>query len=293
MQHSSAPRTQQEFLLRTMPQIKLGIGAVLDKLHQDVVPKRYRDRLTEDVLEVSLHPAIAELIADFADEVESELSEASAKHALLYDRRCSVTLEQATTQTAPAFEVRARPAGGATQSRSHTIGETGDSGAKPTHASVSGPHPSRAPETEKDIAPETMVEEGMGWDPEHWRLCVKSRDGDLLQIAPLPRATTLVGRDPHMDPTAGIIVLLPSLTTVSRQMLLVRWEPEAGQPGFRIVNLGSLPIHLPKTSIPGARLRDGSIDAAMRLTGHATRVRPGEPFAVGTAGPVIIIDSAT
>ncbi len=265
-----------EFLREVLPQVKLGLGELIDRENARSLPERYARLLPESLLVVTLRPDAAEALTPVARPLEMELTDSCSRHGSLYDRTYRVQLRRSEDPNASLFSVS-----------SHAGQELAE---EPVDVETEAVVPA-APLPVAD--PDATRIDGMGppegWEPGRWILVVEDQQGEEREAFRLTEPVTTVGRRSD-DPLLETTVSLRDVPHISRRQLALVWEPRDGAAGFRVYNLGLNPLHLPSLDVPGARLARGHLHLDRIGAEHSGWVSPGMPLRIGEAGPVLRVD---
>jgi hypothetical protein len=260
-----------EFLKDVLPEVKISLGALIDRENARVLPGRYARLLPQTLLVVTLRPDVAAALAPIAVQIEHELTESCTRHGSLYDRIYAVQLRRASAPEAPLFTVAAH----AGQPR------------EPSPESPSGPAPERPEPVIHDSDPDATRVDGWdspGWDAGRWMLMVEDGSGEEREVFRLSEPLTTVGRRSD-DPRLQVTVALSEAPHVSRRQLALLWDGDEPIPGFRVFNLGLNSLHLEGREVPGARLGRRALELDEIDASHSARLEIGSPIRIGEHGP--------
>jgi hypothetical protein len=279
-----------DVLLRdTLPEVKLALGRIIDRENARAVPERYAQLLPETVLVVTLRPDAAEALLPVAPAVERELTDSCMRHGSLYDREYRVQLRRAERESAALYAVSSHPVSELEEVEAERLTAT------PAAAPVPGLAPDSAPEPTTAFDPDATRLEGVsppaGWEAGRFALAVEDDQGGERESFPLVQPATTVGRRSR-DPSTRSDVGISEAPHVSRRQLALVWEPRAGEPGFRVYNLGLNTVHLGERDLPGANLKQGPLRLEELQGEHVGWVAPGEALRIGEKGPVLRVREA-
>jgi hypothetical protein len=301
VRHRQHVGQEQDFFSSVLPRLKLAIGEAIDRDNAQRIPARYRARLGRTRLDVVLHPAIAGEISHLFGELEADLADSVARHALMYERQYALALSSITDGTEAPFSViihsMARDATLAPSEDGTLTDHTEPAAATPVEAR--GTEPEAAPRTETEAesrrtepeaAPRTETEAVDGWKTGQWRLHVLSRSGEPIADAVLEQREMMVGREPGRYPGGTALRLPDNLTTVSRRQLVVQWDPGEEGPAFRVYNTGKAHLQVNDAVIPGANIGEGLPQLGQLRDDFSLRISPGARAEIGRTGPIIYIE---
>lgn len=268
---NAAGVTLDEFLKDVLPEVKIALGALIDRENARPLPGRYARLLPQTLLVVALRPDVAAALAPIAGQIEHELTDSCTRHGSLYDRIYAVQFRRASAPEAPLFSVSAH-AGQRPEPPAEVPSEAKGSGTEPV-IHDSDPDVTRAEGWE----PST-------WKPGRWVLTVEDGSGEEREVFRLSEPLTTVGRRSE-DPRLQVTVALSEAPHVSRRQLALLWDGEEPIPGFRVFNLGLNPLHVEGGEIPGARLGRRPLELGEIDASHSARVEVGSPIRIGEHGP--------
>ena len=286
-----------DVLLRdTLPEIKLALGRLIDRENARALPERYAQLLPETVLVVTLRPDAAQAILKVAKQVEAELTDSCMRHGSLYDREYRVQLRRAEVDNAPLYAVSLHLREELEQVEAERLTEHDATSAATVAAVDDGDRTTAATAPEAPgFDPDATRVEGIsapaGWEPGRWALVVEDMEGAEQERFPLTEPSTTVGRQTD-NARLRADVAIADAPHVSRRQLALAWEPRAGEPGFRVYNLGLNPVHLPDRDVPGANLKQGPLRLEQLQGEHVARLEPGTPLRIGEKGPVLRVVEA-
>lgn len=282
-------------LREAIPEIKLALGDLIDRDNARALPDRYAKLLPEATLAVTLRPDAAEALLPIAAELEAELSDSCTRHGSLYDRVYRVRLRRADAQGVPLFRVSTvsgreaevasvapPPPPVPSPAAERTMAAPA---APPSDPTMAAP-PRRAPMMDPDATRIEGIGPPPGPAPGRFLLVVEDEDGTEREVFPLSEALTTVGRRSD-DPSLRSSVALDGAPHVSRRQLALVWEPQRGEPGFRVYNLGLNTVHVGDAEVPGANLGKGPLRLEEVADLHAVRLTAGETLRIGEHGPVL------
>jgi hypothetical protein len=316
-------------LREAVPEIKLALGDLIDRENQRAIPDRYHKLLPEQTLVVTLRPDAGEAVQPIAGELERELSDSCMRHGSLYDRAYRVKLRVAPSPAAPLFRVAMRrgeeaepelfqaprrqpeptPSAAAAQPAVSVQVPSGPSASTiaADNATIIAPEPAApaappaaapsAPSVDPDatrldgapLAPAAGADDE-GFDSGRFVLAVEDEAGTERERFPVPGRTTTVGRQTE-NPTLRSDVAITDAPHVSRQQLVLVWEPREEQPGFTVYNVGLNPVHVGGREVAGAN-RKGELQVEELGGDHSEWVAPGSEMMIGEHGPVLrIVDT--
>jgi hypothetical protein len=270
-----------ELLSRTVPEVKLALGELIDRENTRALPARYVRLLPDTLLVVALRPDAAEALAPIKGEVERELTDSCRRHGSLYDRSYRVELRRTDVPDAPLFQV------------SSHAGTPAEEVGEPKQAIGEAAHPP-APRSLPLADPDATRIDGFGppgeapWQPGRWLLVVTA-EGEEREVFRLTEPVTTVGRRTD-DPMLQTTVALSDVPHVSRRQLVLAWEPREEAPGFRVMNVGLPPVRLPGLEIPGANLGRAPLRPDSLPAEHSGWLPPGVPLEIGESGPTLRIE---
>lgn len=266
-------------LLRTgVPEIKLGLGEVIDRENVRPLPAKYARLLPDTLLQVVLRADAAEALREIATDVERELTDSCNRHGSLYDRTYRVELQRSDDPDAPLFAVNVRAG---------NDDASGEARGDDAGASERGDRPAM-PVAERESAADAPADASSGWAPDRWVLIVE-QDEQAREAFRIMTPMVTVGRtaaDPALRPTIAI----SNAPGVSRRQIVLLWQERDGAPGFRLYNIGLNAVHLPGREIAGARLRGDDIDLESVVGEHTGWLPPGVSLRIGEDGPSLRIE---
>ena len=260
-------------LRETIPEVKLALGEHIDRENERAIPDRYAKLLPETVLVVTFRADAADALAPIAPELERELSDSCMRHGSLYDRAYTVELRRAEADGAPLFAISAEAA------RSAAV----------EVAPVPAPVVSRAPVMPRMDPDATRIETigpSAPWRPGRFGLVVEDDEGNETEAFTLTEPLSTVGRRSD-DPELRANISLTDVPHVSRRHLAVMWDPQQGEPGFRVYNLGLNPIRVGERVVPGANQKRGPLRVEQLPDLHTAHLSPGESLRIGDRGPTL------
>jgi hypothetical protein len=263
-------------LRETIPEVKLALGEHIDRDNERAIPDRYAKLLPETTLVVTLRTDAADALAPVATEVARELSDSCMRHGSLYDRAYYVRLARTEADRAPLFAVSA---------------EAGRSAVEVAPVPAPAPPPRVEPRMDPDATRVEQVAPRSGWQPGRFVLVVEDEDGNETEAFPLTEPLSTVGRQSD-DPALRADVAIADVPHVSRRQLAVAWDPQGGEPSFRVYNLGLNPIHIGDRTIPGANQKRGPLRVEQVAAMHTERWTPGEALRIGSGGPTLRLRDA-
>jgi hypothetical protein len=281
-----------ELLRESLPELKLALGALIDRENARALPGRYARLLPETLLAVTLRPDAADALAPVAASVEAELTDSCMRHGSLYDRAYRVQLRRVDDSGAPLFAVSAHAGQAASPVASPGAGpatnEPVSSPAAPPTAATADPAPAVLPA----VDPDATRLDGFappGWESGRWLLVVSDVQGEAVEAFRLSEPLTTVGRRSD-DPGLQTTVSLSDVPHVSRRQLAFVWEERGGRPGFRVYNLGQPPAFVGDVEVPGARVGRGALRLDTVPDAHTAWLGVGERLRIGEQGPVLHLD---
>ncbi|MBA2572361.1 MAG: hypothetical protein H0V06_04920 [Gemmatimonadetes bacterium] len=263
-------------LRETIPEVKLALGEHIDRDNERAIPDRYAKLLPDTTLVVTLRADAADALAPVATEVARELSDSCMRHGSLYDRAYYVRLARTESDGAPLFGISA---------------EAGRSAVEVAPVPAPAPPPRVEPRMDPDATRVEQVAPRSGWQPGRFVLVVEDDEGNETEAFPLTEPLSTVGRQSD-DPALRADVSIADVPHVSRRQLAVAWDPRAGEPSFRVYNLGLNPIHLGDRTIPGANQKRGPLRVEDVPGMHTERWTPGDTLRIGSGGPTLRLRDA-
>ncbi len=259
-----------------LPEIKLGLGDLIDRENARALPGRYAKLLPDTLLLVTLRPDAAEALTPVAPAVEAELTDSCTRHGSLYDRAYRVELRSSDNLDAPLFVVSA-----------HTGHDTGVPVEEAPVADEDRP-PAALPAADPEA---TRIDFAgpPGWEPGRWVLLVRDEDDAEQEVFRITDPFTTIGRQ-SSDPQLQTGIALSNVPHVSRRQLALVWEERDGAAGFRIYNLGLNPVHLAGREITGSHTPRGHLDLDAISEEHIGWLPPGVPLRIGDRGPTLEIE---
>ncbi|HEX6068484.1 MAG TPA: hypothetical protein VFZ18_01630 [Longimicrobiaceae bacterium] len=282
-------------LREALPEIKLALGELIDRENSRSLPPKYAKLLPDTVLIVSLRPDAAAALSSLVETVERDLTDSVMRHGSLYDRAYSVQLRRSEDPKAPLYRVSAHaghapaqpaveePAPAPVQTLRETVVAAAAAPTEHTEASTEA-MPVADPDATRidDVGP-------AGWNAGEWVLVVEDLQGEELEAFRLTDPFTSVGRRTS-DPELQTTIALSEVPHLSRRQLVLLFEERAGQPGFKLYNLGLNALHHPGGDIPGARVGRGALRLESVPAASVAWIAPGTPVRIGDHGPVLRID---
>ena len=260
-------------LRETIPEVKLALGEQIDRDNERAIPDRYAKLLPDTTLVVTLRADAADALKPVAAELERELSDSCMRHGSLYDRAYYVRLARTDADSAPLFAISTEAGG-----RSSPV----EVAPVPTPV----PPPRVTPRVDPDATRVEPVAPRSGWQPGRFVLVVEDEEGGETEAFPLTEPLSTVGRHSD-DPALRADVAIADVPHVSRRQLAVAWDPQAGEPSFRVYNMGLNPVHIGDRTIPGANQKRGSLRVEDVPTMHTERWTPGATLRIGSGGPTL------
>lgn len=287
-------------LLRdALPEIKLALGELIDRENSRSLPERYAKLLPDSVLVVALRADAAAAIAPLVETVERDLTDSVMRHGSLYDRTYRVQLRRSDDPEAPLYRVSAHAGHGPPPATPFAGGSRAA-----TAAPAGPPTPTRLPDATMEASTEASTEALLpadpdatrvdevgppGWVSGQWVLMAEDLEGEVNEVFRLTDPFTTLGRRTS-DPELQTTIALSDVPHLSRRQLVLLFEERAGEPGFKVYNLGLNPLHLAEGELPGAKVGRGALRLESVPEASVTWVRPGTPVRIGDHGPILRID---
>ncbi len=270
----------EKFLRDLLPEIKLALGALIDRENRRKVPDRYARSLPDTLLAVTLRPEMADAVAPVATEVERDLTDSCSRHGSLYDRSYRVELRRAEGGTGPMYRVSAHA--GHPPPAEAPMAPAGEG---------EGDEPQREiPTSDPD---ETRMEGagGAGWEPGRFLLVVEDDAGEseAREVFRLTEPLTTIGRRSE-DPGLHTTVSLADVPHVSRRQLAIVWDIRNGRPGFWLFNIGLNAVHVGDREVPGHRAEPGALHLERVPDASSLWVTAGSRIRLGEKGPTLRIE---
>lgn len=268
-----------ELLRAGVPEVKLGLGEVIDKENARPLPPRYARLLPETLLVITLRPDAADALEPIAVDLERELTDSCTRHGSLYDRSYRVRLQRSADSDAPLYVI--------TTHAGKDLGEQEPAVEAAAPSSEEGQDARKLPVEDTDAT--RLGEIPADWEPGRWVLVVEGESGEEREAFRLGEPVTTVGRRAE-DPELRASIAISDAPHVSRRQLALVWENRDGAAGFKIYNLGLNAVHMPGISIPGSRAGRESLDLAAISEEHTGWLPAGVPLRIGDHGPTVRVE---
>jgi len=270
----------EKFLGGLLPEIKLALGALIDRENRRKVPDRYARNLPDTLLAVTLRPEMADAVAGVASEVERDLTDSCSRHGSLYDRSYRVELRRAEGDTGPVYRVSAHA--GHPPPAEIPLPPDAEAGDEPPQREI--------PTSDPD---ETRMEGagGAGWEPGRFLLVVEDdpEGKEAREVFRLTEPLTTIGRQSE-DPGLHTTVSLSDVPHVSRRQLAIVWDIRNGRPGFWLFNIGLNSVYVGEREVPGHRAEPGALHLERVPDPSSLWITAGSRIRLGEKGPTLRIE---